>query len=150
MNTNLDCEIVYFTPSTQLCAFATFNSSLKLKFATYFDPLCGHHQANTGTYMCILNCKRLPNIWRIRGRDWLPAGRPRSQSSSPGSVKNFLFSTSSRPALEATQPPIQRLQGAFSRGVKRQWREAHLQRVPRSRKSGSIHPLPHTPSWNSA
>jgi hypothetical protein len=27
---------------------------------------------------------------------------------------------------------------------------AHLQLVPRSRKRGSIHPLPHTPSWRSA
>jgi hypothetical protein len=27
---------------------------------------------------------------------------------------------------------------------------AHLQLVPRSRKCGSIHPLPHTPSWHSA
>jgi hypothetical protein len=26
----------------------------------------------------------------------------------------------------------------------------HLQLVPRSRKRGSIHPLPHTPSWCSA
>jgi hypothetical protein len=26
----------------------------------------------------------------------------------------------------------------------------HLQLVPRSRKCGSIHPLPHTPSWRSA
>jgi hypothetical protein len=38
--------------------------------------------------------------------DWLRAGRLRSRSSSPGRVKNFLFSTSSRPALESTQPPI--------------------------------------------
>jgi hypothetical protein len=26
----------------------------------------------------------------------------------------------------------------------------HLQLVPRSRKCGPIHPLPHTPSWHSA
>jgi hypothetical protein len=26
----------------------------------------------------------------------------------------------------------------------------HLQLLPRSRKCGSIHPLPHTPSWRSA
>jgi hypothetical protein len=26
----------------------------------------------------------------------------------------------------------------------------HIQLVPRSRKCGSIHPLPHTPSWRSA
>jgi hypothetical protein len=33
------------------------------------------------------------------------------------------------------------------RGVKL---TTHLQLVPRSRKCGSIHPLPHTPSWRSA
>jgi hypothetical protein len=43
---------------------------------------------------------------------------------SVGRVTNFLFSTSSRPALEPTQPPIQWVPGAFSPGVKRQVREA--------------------------
>jgi hypothetical protein len=38
--------------------------------------------------------------------DWLQAGRLRGQSSSPGRVKNFLFSMSSRLALGLTQPPI--------------------------------------------
>jgi hypothetical protein len=38
--------------------------------------------------------------------------------------KNFLFSTSSRPALGCTQPPIQRVRGAHSSGVKRPEREA--------------------------
>jgi hypothetical protein len=41
------------------------------------------------------------------------------RSSSPGSVKNFLFSLSSRPAVGSTQPPIQ-----WVRGVKRPGREA--------------------------
>jgi hypothetical protein len=49
----------------------------------------------------------------------LRAGRPRGRSSSPGRVKNSHFSTSSRPALGSTQPPIQRLPG-----VKRPGREA--------------------------
>jgi hypothetical protein len=31
----------------------------------------------------------------------------RGRSSSPGTVKNFLFSTVSRPALGSTQPPMQ-------------------------------------------
>jgi hypothetical protein len=56
--------------------------------------------------------------------DWLRAGRPRDRSSSHGRVKNFLFSTSSRPALGSTQPPNQRVPGALSLGVKRQGREA--------------------------
>jgi hypothetical protein len=46
------------------------------------------------------------------------------RSSSPGMFKNFLFSTSSRPALGPTQPPIQWVMGALSPGVKRPGREA--------------------------
>jgi hypothetical protein len=61
---------------------------------------------------------------RSRYSDWLRAGRLRGRSSSPGRVKNFLFSTSSRPALGPTQPPIQRVLGAVSPGVKRPEREA--------------------------
>jgi hypothetical protein len=45
-------------------------------------------------------------------------------SSSPGMVKNFLFSTSSRPALGSIQPPIQWVPEALSPGVKRPGREA--------------------------
>jgi hypothetical protein len=56
--------------------------------------------------------------------DWLRAGRPRGWSSSPGRVKNFLFSTSSRPALGPTQPPIQWVAWALSLVVKRQGRKA--------------------------
>jgi hypothetical protein len=56
--------------------------------------------------------------------DWLRAGRPRGRSLSPGRVKNFLFSTSSRPALGSTQPPIQSVPGALSLGVKLLGREA--------------------------
>jgi hypothetical protein len=56
--------------------------------------------------------------------DWLHAGRLRSRSSNPSRVKNFLFSTSSRPALGPTQPPIQWVPVVFSPGVKRPGREA--------------------------
>jgi hypothetical protein len=69
-------------------------------------------------------------------------------SSSPGRVKNFHFSTSSRSALGSTQPPIQWVPGAFPPAVKRPGRETDLQLMPRSRKS--MHPFPHTPSWLSA
>jgi hypothetical protein len=39
--------------------------------------------------------------------DCLRFGRPRGRSSSPGRIKYFLFSTSSKMALGPTQPPIQ-------------------------------------------
>jgi hypothetical protein len=55
--------------------------------------------------------------------DWLWAGQLGSQSSSPGRVKNFLFCTSSRPALGFTQPPIQQVPQALSAGVKWQGHE---------------------------
>jgi hypothetical protein len=58
-----------------------------------------------------------------RYRNWLWTGQPKGQSSSPGRVKNFLFCTSSRPALGPTQPPIQRVPGAVSSRVKRPERE---------------------------
>jgi hypothetical protein len=44
--------------------------------------------------------------------------------SNPGTVKNFLFFTSSRPILGSTQPPIQLVPGVLSPGVKRPGREA--------------------------
>jgi hypothetical protein len=62
--------------------------------------------------------------WRSRYSDWIRAGRPRGQSSSPGRGKNFLFSTSFRPVLGPTQPPIQWVPWALSPWVKRYGREA--------------------------
>jgi hypothetical protein len=56
--------------------------------------------------------------------DWLRAGRQRGRSSSPGRVKNFLFSTSFRPVLGPTQPPIQWVPRALSLGAKRPVRAA--------------------------
>jgi hypothetical protein len=47
----------------------------------------------------------------------------RGRRSSPGRVKKFLFSTSSRQALGPTQIPIQWVPGALSPGVKRPVRE---------------------------
>jgi hypothetical protein len=41
-----------------------------------------------------------------RYSDWLRAERPRSRGSSPGRIKNFLFSMSSRPTLGPIQPSI--------------------------------------------
>jgi hypothetical protein len=61
------------------------------------------------------------------------------RSSSPVRVKNFLFSTSSRPALGPTQPPIQWVPWALSPGVKL---TTLLQLLPQSTKHVSVHPLP--------
>jgi hypothetical protein len=70
----------------------------------------------------IMNLNRLEK--RSRYSYWLPAGRPRSRSSSSGRVKNFLFSKSSRPALGSTHPHIQWLPGVLSVEVKWPGREA--------------------------
>jgi hypothetical protein len=59
-----------------------------------------------------------------RYSDWLRAGRQMGRSSSPGRVKNFLSSTSSKPALGPTQHPIQWVPGVLSPGLKRPGREA--------------------------
>jgi hypothetical protein len=60
-----------------------------------------------------------------RYSDWLQAVGPRCRSSSPGRVQNFLFSTSSRPGLGSTQPPMQWEPGALSQGVKRRGSETN-------------------------
>jgi hypothetical protein len=67
-------------------------------------------------------------------------------------IKNILFYMSSRPALVSTQPPIQWVQGALSTGVNSKGVNltGYFQLVPRSRKYGPMHPLPHAPSWRSA
>jgi hypothetical protein len=74
------------------------------------------------------------------------------RSSSPGGVNNFHFSTSSRPALGSTKPPIQWVRGALSPGLSGRDVKltTHLQLVERSWKRGSTHPLPYTPSWRCA
>jgi hypothetical protein len=54
--------------------------------------------------------------------DWLWAGWPRCRRSTPGRGKTFLLSTSTRPALRSTQPPIQWVPEPLSPRVKRQGR----------------------------
>jgi hypothetical protein len=72
-----------------------------------------------GNRTCDLRHQLLSSV----DKDLLWAGRPRGRSSSPGRVKNFHFSISSRPAL-GTQPAIQWVQAALSPGLNRQGREA--------------------------
>jgi hypothetical protein len=61
--------------------------------------------------------------WRSLYTDWLRAGRPSSWSSRPGRFKNFIFSTSSRPAMRSNQFPIQWVPGVLFPRVKRPGRE---------------------------
>jgi hypothetical protein len=56
--------------------------------------------------------------------DRLRAGQPRGRNSSPGRVKNFLFSTSSKTVLGSNQPHNQWVPGVLSPGVRGQGREA--------------------------
>jgi hypothetical protein len=69
------------------------------------------------------------------------------RSSSPGRVKNFHFSISSRPALGPTQPPTQCVPGAPCKGESGRGLKVtiHLQLVSRRRKCGSINPHPIRP-----
>jgi hypothetical protein len=60
-------------------------------------------------------------VGRVTG---LWAGQPRGRSSSPGRVKNFLFSTSSRPALGPTLLPTEWVLGVLSSWVKQPGAEA--------------------------
>jgi hypothetical protein len=76
----------------------------------------------------------------------------RDPSSSPGRVKNFLFSISSIPAVGSTQPHIQWVPGALSPGVKRPEHETdHSPKASTEvKKMWKYTSTPHTPSWLSA
>jgi hypothetical protein len=62
-------------------------------------------------------------IFLVTSGHVLRAGIPRDQSLSPGTFKNFLCSTSSRPTLGPTHSPSQWISEALSTVVKRQERE---------------------------
>jgi hypothetical protein len=82
----------------------------------------------------------------------LLTGLPTGRSSSPGRVKNFLFSTSSRTALGPAEPPIQRVPETLSPGVKWPGREAdHSPPTSAEVKKMWVYTsTPPTPSWRSA
>jgi hypothetical protein len=84
--------------------------------------------------------------------DWLQARPSQGQSLSPGTIKKFLFSMSSRPVLGPTQPPIQWEPGALSPGVKRPGREVDHSPLTSAKvnKTWLYTSTPHTPSWHSA
>jgi hypothetical protein len=67
-----------------------------------------------------------PSRFRVamsRYSEWLRDGRPKGRSSSPGKVKNFLFSASFRLVLGSHQPSTPWVPGALSPGVERLGRE---------------------------
>jgi hypothetical protein len=102
--------------------------------------------------VCCYIFKCTTPIFRSCDSDWIRAGWQMGRSSSPGRVKNFYFSTSSRPSLGSTQPPIRWVPGDLSPGVKRSGREADHS-PPASAEINKIWiytSTPPTPSWHSA
>jgi hypothetical protein len=73
------------------------------------------------------------------------------RGSNPGRGKIFLFSTTSRPALRPTQPPIQWVPRPICAEVKRPGREADHSPPSNGevKNGGATPPLPHTSSWHS-
>jgi hypothetical protein len=65
----------------------------------------------------------------------------------PGKANDFLFSTTSRPALGTTQPAIQWVRGASSLGAKRQGREDDLSPTSNADVKNTI---PHKSWWRDA
>jgi hypothetical protein len=120
------------------------------------------HYAYVGTTQtfCIIDTRLLiatfarspPSGCRSRYSDWLRPGRPRGRSSSPDRVKNFLFSTSSRPGSGVHPTSYPMGTGSSFQDVKRQGREAD--RSPpvsaEVKKMWIYTSTPHTPSWHSA
>jgi hypothetical protein len=66
----------------------------------------------------------ISSIYGSWDSDWLRAGRLKGWSSSPDRGKIFLLSTSSRPVLGPTQPPIQWVPRYLSLAVKQLGGEA--------------------------
>jgi hypothetical protein len=79
------------------------------------QPLISEHML-TGIF-CSYKWGIVQWVWRLT-TGWT-AWVWESQSLSPSRGKIFLLSTSSRPVLGPTKPPIQRVSGALSPGVKR-------------------------------
>jgi hypothetical protein len=87
-----------------------FSQFFQTRLPTYFKI-----EGSVGAYLG--KCRDTLVGYCSRYSDWLRAGRPRGRSSSPGRVKNFLFSTSSRSAVGPTQPPIQWAPGGKAAGA---------------------------------
>jgi hypothetical protein len=70
-------------------------------------------------FIAICVCKPV-GVWIVQSAMWSTAGRLEFDFWQG---KIFHFSTSSWPALGPTQPPIHRVSGALSPGIKRSGRE---------------------------
>jgi hypothetical protein len=96
------------------------------KHCAQLEIIYERYETNVSTrpceaHRCGITLNTIPYKTYSRYSDWLPPGRPRGRSSSPGRAKNFLFSTSSRPVLRPTQPPIQWVMRDVSPGITRPW-----------------------------
>jgi hypothetical protein len=98
-------------------------------------------------------CSQTDSIYITSLRVSDQVSHPRDLNSSPGRVKNCNFCiVQTGSEVHPTSYPIGTAcsfwgEGGGITGVKL---ATHFQLVPRSKKHGSIHPLPHTPSWHSA
>lgn len=98
-------------------------------------------------------CKKHQHLQNIATGDVYSVERMGYKLDTRGTVVRFaamasLFSNATRPTLETSQHPSQRVQGRFhqelsDRGVKL---TTHLNLVPRLRISGAKLPFPHMPS----
>jgi hypothetical protein len=102
--------------------------------------------------ICACKLYKLVSVYTASSRysDWPRAGSPRGRSSSPGRVKNFLHVVQTGSGVHPTSYPMGT--GVSFPGIKRPGREVdHLAPVSAEvRNGGSVHPVPHTPSWRSA
>jgi hypothetical protein len=106
----------HFTPEAQLSLRATLILSVVVLFNLGKPVLFERHRCVHEVTFSFYGSRRYSD------GPW--PGRLRGRISSPGRVKNFIFSTSSRSALGPTQPPIQWVLVALSLGVMRPGREA--------------------------
>jgi hypothetical protein len=90
------------------------------------------------------------NVRLSRHSEGLRVGRPGVRFLVGSRI--ILFSTSSRPALGPTQPPIQCVPGAVSPGVKRPGRKGYYSPPPSAdvKDGGALPPLRNTCSWHCA
>jgi hypothetical protein len=84
-----------------------------------------HHTVqNTVYHENLFRCGTIIHQEPQQYSNYLWVGR-RGQSLSPGRVKNVIFSTSFRPVLRPTQPPIQWVPEDLFMGVKQPGSDAH-------------------------